>query len=297
MKMDYKKLFSNDSFLQEMIARIAAEVMKKIPEADIVPAKRALVCFCGGSMGFSESMDSLKKLVADGWQLKVYMSTAATKVLTPDYIKTELKLDTIYDETSGIPWKDLYVEADQIIIAQSTINTVAKLASGICDTGVTTLLNQSLMAGKPMVCAIDGASPDNPTRAQIGMGNASPGYRMMLNKNLKTIKSFGIELANAKDLYTVCKGQKVVEPMTSECEVVEETEIVETAVKAAQIEKKVAPKAAINQGAITLTKTIISRKDIYTNKNTSKIIVPANAIITDYAQEAAKELKIQLVKA
>ncbi|MEG0230323.1 MAG: flavoprotein, partial [Oscillospiraceae bacterium] len=170
------------------IQKVVEEVIKRIKNRP----KKALVLFSGAAIGFTEAMDSLVKLKNDGWQLKVFLSDEAMKVFTPSYIQETLGVDTIYNSGSQVAQKDLYGDVDQLIIATTTINTAAKLAHGICDNEMLTLINHGIMAGSPCVCSVDGACPDNKTRAEFGMGNSPESYSEMLRNNLKSLNAFGI---------------------------------------------------------------------------------------------------------
>ncbi|MEG0811270.1 MAG: flavoprotein [Eubacterium sp.] len=267
---------NNKAFMDAFMSKIIDEVIKRIQNKP----KKALVLFSGAAIGFNEAMDSLVKLKDDGWQLKVFLSDEAMTVLTPSYIKETLNVDVIYNSKSQIAQKDLYGDVDKIIIASTTVNTAAKLAHGICDNAMLTIINHGLMAGTDCVCAVDGACPDNETRKKIGMGNSSDGYREILRNNLRIIQSFGIKTVNAEDLYAGCINSET------------------TAVGASCVNKVVTVKEAdpfdTDDGMIA--KRIISRGDVLAHRNSKVIKIPADAIITEYAKEAIATLGLQVEK-
>lgn len=277
IKLDLKELMNSKELMDLIIQKVVEEVIKRL-KADEAPeekpeGKTALVCFSGAAIGFKQAMDSLVKLKNDGWKLKVFMSDSALAVLTEGYIKETLGVDMIHTAQTHTPQRELYADVDQIIIAATTVNTAAKIANGICDNEMLTLINHGLMAGTPFVCAIDGACPDNQTRHQLGMGKSNKGYRGVLVNNLKALLSFGMKLCAAEDLYDVCTEKPAGD--------------VEDAPKAS-CAVPTADKAVASDG-VFVDKRIISRKDICVNRGVKVIKVPATAIVTVYAEEAAQE--------
>lgn len=262
-------MLNNKAFMDLLVEHIVAEVKRRLA---LPKPKRALVVFTGAAIGFKESMASLKQLQGDGWELLVYLSDEAQKVLDADHIQEELKLDTIYNKDSDIPQKDLWGTVDQFILATTTINTAAKLACGIADNDLLTLLNHCLMAGVPGIVAVDGACPDNEVRAGLGLGKSPEGYRRMLKGNLETLRDFGLKLAAAEELYGTCTGFKAVPQASPEA----------------------APTPANSGSSVRLDKRIISRGDILKNANQGTLVIPQNSIITEYAVEAIAEFGIQV---
>ncbi len=250
--------------------KIVDEVVRRLKNQP----KKALVVFSGAAIGFTEAMASLKKLREEGWQLKAFLSDEAMKVLTPSYIQETLGLDEIYCSESHVPQRELYGEVDQIIIATTTVNTAAKIAHGICDNEMLTLINHGIMAGTPCICAIDGACPDNKVRAQLGMGNSPEGYRKLLKSNLRALKEFGIKLVSGEELYDGCTG-KTLEARVQETKPAEVVDPYDS------------------DGGV-ITKKIISRGDVLMHRNAGTIKVPQGAIVTEYAKEAIQSFGLRL---
>lgn len=288
--LDINELMKNDDFMDAFMKKIADEVIKRLKNKP----KTALVCFSGAAIGFKQAMDSLVKLRNDGWILKVYMSDAAIHVLNDEYIKKTLGVDKIHCTATHTPQRELYEQVDEVIIATTTVNTAAKMACAIGDTEMLTLINHGLMAGKPFVCAVDGACPDNETRAKLGMGNSPAAYRDRLRDNLKALKSYGMNLVAAEDMYDFCVGTPAGKPASAgSCEVTAAPEPEKPAVQ----EEKPAPVAPEEPAATNddlVNKRIISRVDIIKHKNDGVVKVSGSAIITAYAEEAAREFDIRI---
>lgn len=80
------------------------------------------------------------------------------------------------------------------VIATMSVNTAAKLAVGITDTVLLSLINHGFMAGT-VVAAVNACDPDDHQRAKLGMGKSSPKYREMLNNNIATLRDFWNEIS------------------------------------------------------------------------------------------------------
>ena len=280
INLDINELMKNEKIMDLLIQKIVEEVIRRLQNKP----KVALVCFAGGAIGYTESVESLKKLKADGWQLKVFLSDAALSVFGEDIIKEALGIDTIHSAATKTPQRELYEEVDSVIIATSTINTVAKLANGITDNEMLTLINHGIMAGKPVICSVDGACPDNKTRAALGMGHTPKGYKKMLRNNILTLMGFGFNIVASEDLYDACVGT----PAAKEIEIEEKS----CPVSEAKPKKVAVLSEDPFEDDELANKKIISRVDILKKRGQKLVKVSESAIVTQYAIDAAKELNI-----
>lgn len=277
IKMDMNELLHSDEFMELLFQKIVDEVVKRLRNQP----KRALVIYTGAKIGCKEATDQLAKLKKDGWEFEAYFSKAAYKILNVDYIKKGLGLSTVYTEEKAVP-KELLKGVNEIILATTTVNTAAKIANGICDTPLTTLISQQIMAGQKFVCAVDGACPDSKARAELGMGRIPKAYRDVMKNNLRTMSDFGFDMIAAADLYDKCTGTPAgAAPKDAPAEA-------ECAVPAAA-------HAAGNAAACDLTmKHVIGRTDIIKAKAYGAARVAKDALVTAYAADTATELGIQI---
>ena len=272
-----------NGLLDMLIQKIVDEVIRRIKNQP----KKAVVFFTGATIGFKESMDSLLKLQKDGWQLKVVLSDDGMKVLNPVAIQKELNLDVIYHSGNIKSQKELYGSADMFVIATMSVNTAAKLAVGITDTVLLSLINHGFMAGTPVVAAVNACNPDDPQRASLGMGKSSPKYREMLINNIETLREFGMKLVSGKDLYATCVGGT---PTEANDIIVEKTAIpIEKGPVVNQI-------VSVNNSECVIDKNVISRVDILKARGSNLVKIPAGSILTGYAAEAAKEFGLQIIR-
>ncbi|MDO9491128.1 flavoprotein [Acetobacterium sp.] len=277
-----EKMLEN-GLLDILIQKIVDEVVRRIKNQP----KKAVVFFTGASIGFRESMDSLLKLQKDGWQLKVVLSDDGMKVLDPVAMQKELNLDVIYHSGNIKSQKELYGSADMFVIATMSVNTAAKLAVGITDTVLLSLVNHGFMAGTPVVAAINACDPGDPQRASLGMGKSSPKYREMLNNNIKTLRDFGMKLVSGNDLYATCVGGTPTEANNL---------IVEKTAKPVGKEPVVNQISPVNNSECVIDKNVISRVDILKARGAKLVKIPSGSILTGYAAEAAKEFGLQIIR-
>lgn len=277
-----EKMLEN-GLLDMLIQKIVDEVVRRIKNQP----KKALVFFTGATIGFKDSMESLLKLQNDGWELNVVLSDDGMKVLNPAAIQKELNLDVIYNSSNIKSQKELYGSADMLVIGTMSVNTAAKLAVGITDTVLLSLVNHGFMAGIPVVAAKNACNPDDPQREKLGMGKSSPKYRQMLIDNIDTLQEFGMQIVNGLDLYDACVGLK----STVSKESVE--------VKTAFPDKKepvVNPGMSVKSGECVLDKKVISRSDILKIRGAEVVKIPAGSIITEYAVEAIHTFGLQIIR-
>lgn len=275
--LNLELLMQNEAFKEALINAIVEEVVRRIQNRP----KKALVCFSGAAIGFTEVMENLVALKDKGWELTLFASEGAKAALPMEHIQKTLKIDTIYDERDTSAQINLFKDKEVIILATTTVNTAAKLAYGICDNAMTTLINHGLMAGIPTICVKDGADPDNAVRSKLGSDRSSPTYRQMMVDNLQKLKHFGIDCCEAKDLAQVCQHGGPIAQTNKQ-----------TATRDTVTSAESTPKP----GQVRLVKNLITRSDIMEHSGVALIEVTQNAIVTEFAKDAAMALGIQINK-
>lgn len=179
-----------------LIEKIVDEVLRRIAAC----GRRALALFCGGSIGAPEARKELRKLLDVGFTLRAVLTPYAELVLGADWLRAELGDIEIITEASGRAPGALLQETDLILIPVLTLNTAAKVAHGIADTLVATLIMDSLLKGKPVFAARDACDPDHPVRSKLGMTRETAAYRDLLSSNLQRLREYGIRLVPAAEL-------------------------------------------------------------------------------------------------
>ena len=95
-----------------------------------------------GSIAAHKAVDLASLLTKDGFSVHVVMTADALRFITPLPFKTMSRhpvVTDLYDEEEG--WKPAHIEladnADLLLIAPATANTLAKLAHGLADDALT----------------------------------------------------------------------------------------------------------------------------------------------------------------
>lgn len=145
--------------------------------------KRVVLCVTG-SVAAIRSPDIARELMRLGADVYVVMTKMAEHVVHPDMfhwatgnpVVTELTGDVEHVQYGG----EHRQHADLILVAPSTANTIGKVAAGIDDTPVTTLLTTGIGAGIPVIIA--------PAM------HASMYKHPLVIENIKKLQGIGIEV-------------------------------------------------------------------------------------------------------
>jgi len=134
----------------------------KHPSLDIVgtygselSGKRIVLCVTG-SVAVYKAIELARLLMRHGGNVVCVESYAATKLIKPDYFKWATGNDVITKLTGDLEHIDVadYRRSDLIIVYPGTANTLGKLANGIDDTPVSTVLTVGFGSHIPIVMGL-----------------------------------------------------------------------------------------------------------------------------------------------
>jgi len=134
----------------------------KHPSLDIVGShgtelsgKRIVLCVAG-SVAVYKAIELARLLMRHGGDVVCVESYAATKLIKPDYFKWATGNDVITKLTGDLEHIDVadYRRSDLIIVYPGTANTLGKLANGIDDTPVSTVLTVGFGSHIPIVMGL-----------------------------------------------------------------------------------------------------------------------------------------------
>jgi phosphopantothenoylcysteine decarboxylase/phosphopantothenate--cysteine ligase len=117
--------------------------------------KRIVLCVAG-SVAVYKAIELARLLMRHGGDVVCVVSNAATKLVKPDYFKWATGNRVITKLTGDLEHIDVadYKRSDLIIVYPGTANTLGKLANGIDDTPVSTVLTVGFGSGIPIVMAL-----------------------------------------------------------------------------------------------------------------------------------------------
>jgi len=135
---------------------------RKHPSLDIVgtygselSGKRIVLCVAG-SVAVYKAIELARLLMRHGADVVCVASSAATKLVKPDYFKWATGNNVITKLTGDLEHIDVadYRRSDLIIVYPGTANTLGKLANGIDDTPISTVLTVGFGSKIPIVMAL-----------------------------------------------------------------------------------------------------------------------------------------------
>ena len=107
--------------------------------------KKTIVVGITGGIAAYKSAELVSSLVKSGYSVNVILTEAALDFITPLTLQTLSKNPVLIDEHlpahgDYVPHVDLALRADLVVIAPATANTIAKIAAGIADNLLTSLV-------------------------------------------------------------------------------------------------------------------------------------------------------------
>lgn len=163
------------------------------PSKDIIGTKGNIlsgktVCIClTGSVAVVNSPALCRELMRLGAEVYVVMTSSASKLIQPDLMHWATGNEVILELTGKIEHITLAGErsdqsgkADLILVAPATANTISKIACGIDDTPVTTVVTTAFGSGIPIII--------------VPAMHESMYKHPILEENIKKLQNYGIDL-------------------------------------------------------------------------------------------------------
>lgn len=250
-------------------AELRALIRATIEELLNPPPRRALVLFTGALLGFEDALAGLRRIAAAGVELDYVQTPSAARILDQDLI-------------AGVGMTEvstkLVAEHQMLIIPTLTVNTAAKAAYGMADGLATNLLQEFVMANRPIVAVRTAACPDSQEK-RGWFPQLPPGFALVLRENLSRLASFGVRLCEAKNLDNAVlqAWADFGRPLTG------------TAAPAAA--PSTAPAAP---GVIDCSRTLISHAVVYPLPTGSRLRIEPSAKVTALAIDAARSRSIRI---
>jgi len=132
------------------------------PSLDIVSSKgveltgKRIVLCVAGSVAAYKAIELARLLMRHGAEVTCVASNAVTKLIKPDYFKWATGNDVITKLTGELEHIKLadYKQSDLVIVYPATANTLGKLANGIDDTPVSTVLTVGFGSKIPILMCL-----------------------------------------------------------------------------------------------------------------------------------------------
>lgn len=159
-------------------------------------SKQKLLLGVSGGIACYKACAVVSRLTQTGWDVKVMMTDAATRFVTPitfealsgNHVYTSLWETGEFPHTAHI---ELARWADRVLIAPATANLIGKLANGLCDDLVSTVLT---------------AVPRDTPRHVAPAMNADMWANPIVQRNVKTLRDeLGYQLIGPAEGWQACR--------------------------------------------------------------------------------------------
>ena len=114
---------------------------------------KTIVVAVTGSIAAVRVVDLIRDLIRRGAEVHCVMSPAAERIIHPyalEYASSNPVIREITGRVEHVQFCGVGGEADMLLVAPATANTIGKMACGIDDTTVTTFATTALGSGKPV---------------------------------------------------------------------------------------------------------------------------------------------------
>lgn len=191
--------------LESLVAVVTEEVRRALAARAERP-QRLLVLMTGTPCHEGRIKAELARLRDSGrFQPTLLLSRTAAGTWDRAGLKAALGCGVSLDESSAPTPPELVWAADQLLVPWLSLNTASKLALGICDTPVTSVLMMALLKGLPVVACAEQADPAS--EALRGWAHPTPALAGMLRDHLARLQSFGITLVKHGELASALLGE------------------------------------------------------------------------------------------
>ncbi|GAV21922.1 flavoprotein [Carboxydothermus pertinax] len=226
---------------------------------------KALILIAGATGGAEEGFLALERIKTT-YDLMVVASQNAFNLYGEENLKSLTGVSLIHN---GEEFKnyDFLKTISLVFLPVITANLVGKLAHGIYDEPLASIIFHAKLAGKPVLGIVDGALPDGEGFKRRGFNNPPAGLVKLIQENIEKVREQEIFLYEGKKILAKLSPYLAL----PNPEIPKETSFTRIKIK----------------------KRIVTRDDLLNLKEV-EVIVPQKAILTDLAREYAAQKKIKI---
>ena len=249
---------------------------------------RILVVFTGSNFRLGESLRKLSRAKKFGFSYDIAFSFSGANIMGEEgitEITRALNPGRVYTEEDQMVFEKIMKSVDGIIVPMATQSTTTKLALGIQDGFISTLLWQSLWHDKKILMDFESALTYN------GMPSKNPFLTEMMTDYIAKLERMGVVNLRNNDDYSV----DMVNQFRIDCVNVDGLENIPNSLETKATNLTNVTKVVANQ-QIDLPKVITESDLLKIVGNGNEIIVPIKTIITPLALDTAKKQGIKVTK-
>jgi len=266
---------------EALLTQIVIQVLTRLNISALGQSpKNVLVLFSGASSGVISGVEIIGRLARAGHTVTVVLTPSAHAIMGADRAREAGAQEVITpDVWANAP--GLVREADLVLLPTLSMNMAARLAMGLLDSLVSTLVIGALLAGKPVVAVRDGADPDGNAGKVFGATGAAPALRARLHANLGTLAAYGMHLVGESEFLATVEQYLTASPQPA------------PALPAAPAAAVVNGQAVVHSqnGAGWITET-----DLLMIEPGTTLHLSPGSRVTPLARDTAQRLGIQLIR-
>lgn len=249
---------------RKITSNVLEDVARRIKGEGITnDRKRALVVLNGSDIELDKKIQLIKDIKTAGIEISLAFSFMSEKLLDKEKIIRILSPRNIYGEEDIFKLKEISAEFDLIIDPNITINTLAKVSSGMIDSFIATLIWTFLYKGKSVY--LDFSS----VRNYLGEETNNKAVKDLIETNIFTVKDMGaIEIDGNSYLIKISGSSN-------------------------NLEKNTNTKVYTKQNKEISNRKVITQSDIL-NLDTKNLILEKGTIISPLARDKAREMNIDI---
>lgn len=222
-------------------------------------SNNALIVFNGSNIQLEERIEYIKQLKKKGMKVSIAFSFMGEQLLDKEKIINSLCPINIYKEEDIFNLKNITSNYSSIIGPNITMNTLSKVALGMIDSFIPTIIWTFMYQGKNTYLDF------TPVRNYLGAETENPEIKKMVENYINQVLKMGaIEINKDKYLNNIISEDSGA--------------IIE--VKESFVEEK--------------QKKVITEKDIIKLPENKNLILPRGSIITPLAKDKAREMHIKI---
>jgi len=255
---------------KELIMKVLGDITMRINSQSVdtekhfkVEKEKILVLFTGSNLEVDKIIDNLKKLGENGYLLRLCFSKSAEEILDTERIVDLLRPYEIYFEEDKKHYLSLAQNSNIAIAPLLTQNTLTKVALGIQDSFISTLLWKLLWSGKEVLVNTNSALDET------NMPCKNKKMLLLMNNNIEKLREFGARVINNHNYMAYINKD----------------------IEGLEYQKK-----KFSKKETTEFKKVVTEKDILDLAEASKeLIISKGTIITPLAKDTAKDMEIRIV--
>lgn len=171
---------------QDITLRVLKSIVERVDHGENNTAQRkVLLAFTGSNLKLRDRLEELRSLKAKGTAFSIAFSFMAERLVDMDYIVETLKPVKVYKEEDIFQLGDIVKKHSVLISPNISTNTLSKVAVGIIDSFIATLIWTYLYRGKPVY--LDFTS----VRNYLGSKPHNNKINALIEDHIKTIKDMG----------------------------------------------------------------------------------------------------------